>query len=169
MHQYRTHNCGELKTTNINNKVKISGWINRKRDHGGLLFLDLRDHFGVTQCVISRDHTKFSEIESIKLESVLSITGQVLERSKDTINKKLSTGLIEVNIQDFEILSLSETIPFQISIEDDAPEDIRLKHRYLDLRKKKLHENIILRSKIIDSFRNKMIKSGFFEIQTPIA
>ena len=168
MHQYRTHNCGELKTANINNKVKISGWINRKRDHGGLLFLDLRDHFGVTQCVISRDHKEFSKIESIKVESVISITGLVLERSKDTINKKLSTGLIEVNIQDFDVLSLSETIPFQISIEDDAPEDIRLKHRYLDLRKKKLHENIILRSKIIDSFRNKMIKSGFFEIQTPI-
>ena len=105
MHQYRTHNCGELKTANINNKVKISGWINRKRDHGGLLFLDLRDHFGVTQCVISRDHKEFSKIESIKVESVISITGLVLERSKDTINKKLSTGLIEVNIQDFDVLS----------------------------------------------------------------
>ncbi|MFL2661327.1 MAG: aspartate--tRNA ligase [Alphaproteobacteria bacterium] len=168
MNKFRTHNCGELSQTDENQEVILSGWVNKKRDHGGLLFIDLRDHYGVTQCVFDLNIKNFDKIESLKLESVLKISGKVVKRSKDTVNKGLSTGLIEIVVDNFTILNESEQIPFQIAINDDAPEEQRLKFRYLDLRREKIHQNIILRSKVINSIREKMISRGFLEIQTPI-
>jgi aspartyl-tRNA synthetase len=168
MNNYRTHHCGKLSITNVDEKVFISGWLNKKRDHGGLLFIDIRDHFGVTQCVINSDHKMFKIIENIKLESVLKVYGKVVRRSEDTINKNLFTGEIEILSDKIEILNESEQIPFQVSVDDDSPEDIRLKYRFLDLRREKNHKNIILRSKVINSLRQKMISRGFLEIQTPI-
>ena len=168
MNLYRTHNCGELNIDHINNDVYISGWINKKRDHGGLLFVDLRDEYGITQCVINSENPKFKLVENIKLESVIKISGKVVKRSDDTVNKNLPTGEIEILSKDIEILNESEQIPFQVAIDDDAPEDLRLKYRYLDLRRDEKHKNIILRSKIINSIRQKMIDRGFLEIQTPI-
>ena len=168
MNQYRTHTCAEISKNEISEEVIISGWLNKKRDHGGLLFLDLRDNYGITQCVIDTAHKSFSLAESLRLESVLKIKGTVVKRSEETINQNLATGHIEVKIQEFEVLSSSDVIPFQISVDDDAPEDLRLKYRFLDLRKEKIHQNILLRSKVINSFRNKMIALGFNEIHTPI-
>ena len=168
MNQYRTHTCGAITIKDINLNVVISGWLNKKRDHGGLLFLDIRDNYGITQCVIDSEHENFKEFENIKLESVLTISGIVIKRSNDTINTKIFTGEVEIKVNNLKLLNASEIIPFQISSEDDAPEELRLKHRYLDLRKKKLHQNILLRSKIINSLREKMKLRGFFEIQTPI-
>ena len=168
MNQYRTHNCGEISRKDIDKDVILSGWLNKKRDHGGLLFLDLRDSFGVSQCVIDSEHHNFLEAESVRLESVITIYGLVVKRSDDTINKNIPTGEIEIKVKKIKVLNSSEIIPFQISSEDDAPEDLRLKYRFLDLRKKRLHENIILRSKVINSLRKKMTRLGFNEIQTPI-
>ena len=168
MNIYRSHNCGELSLKNTDNDVYLSGWINKKRDHGGLLFIDLRDHFGITQCVFDSNIKGFKEIESLKLESVIKISGNVVKRSQDTINKNLPTGEIEVSVKQFLILNKSDQIPFQIAIDDDSPEDQRLKYRYLDLRRDKIHKNIILRSEVINSIRKKMISRGFLEIQTPI-
>ena len=168
MNLYRTHNCGELNIDHINKDVYISGWINKKRDHGGLLFVDLRDEYGITQCVINSENPKFKLVENIKLESVIKISGKVVKRSDDTVNNNLPTGEIEILSNDIEILNESEQIPFQVAIDDDAPEDLRLKYRYLDLRRDEKHKNIILRSKIINSIRQKMIDRGFLEIQTPI-
>jgi aspartyl-tRNA synthetase len=168
MNQYRTHTCVEISKNEIGKEVIISGWLNKKRDHGGLLFLDIRDNYGITQCVIDTEHESFSKAESLRLESVLKIKGRVLKRSQETINHNLATGEVEIKIKEIEVLSLSEVIPFQISVEDDAPEELRLKYRYLDLRKDKIHQNILLRSRVINSFRNKMISLGFNEIHTPI-
>ncbi len=168
MNLYRSHNCGELNISDIDKDVYISGWVNKKRDHGGLMFVDLRDEYGITQCVINANNSKFKIIESLKLESVIKITGKVIKRSDETINKSLPTGEIEILCKDFEILNESEQIPFQVAVDDDSPEDLRLKYRYLDLRREKNHKNIILRSKIINSIRQKMINRGFLEIQTPI-
>ena len=168
MSYFRSHNCGELSVKDIDKKVFVSGWINKKRDHGGVLFIDLRDYFGMTQCVVNSDNKKFSELETLKLESVIKITGKVVKRSLDTINKNLPTGEIEILSEKIEILNESEQIPFQVAIEDDSPEELRLKYRYLDLRREKNKKNIILRSKIINSLRSKMISRGFLEIQTPI-
>ena len=168
MNQYRSHNCSEISKKDIGKEVKISGWLNKKRDHGGLLFLDLRDNYGITQCVVDTEHDDFHKVESIRLESVLSVTGSVVERSDETINRYISTGEVEIKIKSFEVLNSSELIPFQISQEDDAPEDLRLKYRYLDLRKSRLHKNILLRSNVISAFRKKMTSRGFVEIQTPI-
>jgi len=168
MNYYRSHTCGELSLNDIDKNVILSGWVNKKRDHGGLLFVDLRDHYGITQCVVSMDNKDFKRIESLKLESVIKISGKVVKRSDETINKNLSTGEIEVVLDDVEFLNDSEQIPFQIAMDDDSPEDLRLKYRYLDLRRKKNHENIIFRSKIINSIRMKMLERDFLEIQTPI-
>ncbi len=168
MSYFRSHNCGELSVQDIDKKVFISGWINKKRDHGGVLFIDLRDYFGMTQCVVNSDNKMFSELETLKLESVIKITGKVVKRSLDTINKNLPTGEIEILSEKIEILNESEQIPFQVAMEDDSPEELRLKYRYLDLRREKNKKNIILRSKIINSLRSKMISRGFLEIQTPI-
>ena len=168
MSYFRSHNCGELSVKDIDKKVSVSGWINKKRDHGGVLFIDLRDHFGITQCVVNSDNEMFSVLETLKLESIIKITGKVVKRSLDTINKNLPTGEIEISSEKIEILNESEQIPFQVAIDDDSPEELRLKYRYIDLRREKNKKNIILRSKIINSLRSKMISRGFLEIQTPI-
>ena len=168
MNKFRSHNCGELSLKNDGNVVHLSGWVNKKRDHGGLLFIDLRDHYGLTQCVFDSNIKNFKIIESLKLESVLKIIGKVVKRSEETINKNLPTGEIEISVQEFIVLNQSDQIPFQISIDDDASEEQRLKFRYLDLRRDKIHKNIILRSNVINRIREKMLSRNFLEIQTPI-
>ena len=168
MHPYRTHNCGELSKTNIDEKVRLSGWVHRKRDHGGVVFVDLRDHYGITQCVVDISDKNFSSVEILRNETVVTITGKVRSRSIDTINKELSTGYIEVSILDLEILSNSSDLPLQVNSDEDTNEEIRLKYRFLDLRRSRPHNNIVLRSKIIQSIRNRMIEQGFLEFQTPI-
>ena len=168
MNKFRSHNCGELSLKNNESIVYLSGWVNKKRDHGGLLFVDLRDHYGLTQCVFDSNIKDFNIIESLKLESVLKVIGKVVKRSQDTINKNLPTGDVEIMVQEFEVLNESEQIPFQIAVDDDSPEEQRLKFRYLDLRRDKIHKNIILRSKVINRLREKMLSKNFLEIQTPI-
>ena len=168
MNKFRTHNCSELRKDDSNKIIKLSGFLHRKRDHGNLLFVDLRDHYGITQCVIENTDKKFKILEKIKPESVLTITGKVVKRSAETINKDLPTGEIEVQIQELDILSESEELPMPIFGEQDYPEDIRLKYRFLDLRRKTMHDNIILRSKVISFIRKKMTEIGFNEFQTPI-
>ena len=168
MNKYRTHNCGELSIKDKDKNISLSGWINKKRDHGNLLFLDLRDNFGITQCVIDNTHQSFKELEKIPLETVIKITGKVIERSKDTLNKELATGDIEISIISHEILGTTKELPMPIFSDQEYSEEIRLKYRFLDLRRKKIHQNIILRSKVISFIRNEMEKLGFLEFQTPI-
>ena len=168
MHKYRTHNCSELRENHENSTVKLSGWIHRKRDHGNLLFIDLRDHYGITQFVIENTNKNFKILEKIKPDSVISITGKVLKRTSETINRDLPTGKIEVELKELEILSEAQELPMPIFGEQNYPEDIRLKYRFLDLRRKTVHENIILRSKVILFIRTKMTELGFNEFQTPI-
>ena len=168
MHKYRTHNCSELTNKEAGKTVKLSGWIHRKRDHGNLLFFDLRDHYGLTQCVVENSSNFFKELEKIKPESVVSVEGQVIKRSKDTVNKDLLTGEIEIAISSFTVLSESKDLPMPVFGEQNYPEETRLKYRFLDLRRNEMHENIILRSKVISFLRNKMIENGFLEFQTPI-
>ena len=168
MNKYRSHNCSELRLKDESNTVKLSGWIHRKRDHGNLLFIDLRDHFGLTQCVVESGTEHFKTLEKLRPESVILIKGTVLRRSKETINKNLSTGEIEIHINNLEILSESNELPLPVFGEPEYPEDIRLKYRFLDLRREKMHQNITLRSKVISFVRNKMIELGFMEFQTPI-
>jgi len=166
--KYRTHNCGELTKADKDQDIILSGWINKKRDHGNLLFVDLRDNYGVTQCVIDKSNKFFKELEKIQLESVVKINGKVVERSKETINPDLKTGEIEVNLISFEILGHCKELPMPVFSDQDYAEEIRLKYRFLDLRRKKIHENIILRSKVISFIRSKMSELGFLEFQTPI-
>ena len=154
MHKYRTHNCSELNKNNLNELVTISGWIDTKRDHGNLLFIDLRDNYGITQCVIDAKHIKFNEISALNLESVITVIGKVIERSEDTVNKSLSTGFIEINIDEYNLLSQSLTLPLPVNSDIDYGADVRLKPRYLVLRRNKLHKNILLRNKIISSSEN---------------
>ena len=168
MHLYRSHNCGELTSNNVGNTVKLSGWVDRKRDHGGLLFIDLRDHFGIIQIVIDNDNKFFKLCEDTRLESVITVSGKVVKRSDDLINKKLSTGEIEISIENYIIESLSEILPMPVSGEHDLGEEVRLRNRFLDLRRPAMQKNMLLRSKIISSIRNKMITAGFHEFQTPI-
>ncbi|MDB2697085.1 aspartate--tRNA ligase [Alphaproteobacteria bacterium] len=168
MHKYRTHKCDELRHHNVNDVVKLSGWVHRKRDHGQLIFIDLRDHYGLTQVVVDSSNDNFSIIENLSLESVITITGIVVERSSDTINKSLPTGDIEVNLTELEIISKSNALPLQVNSDEDYGEETRLKFRYLDLRRNRPHSNIILRSNIIQTIRNKMLELGFIEFQTPI-
>ena len=168
MHQYRTHNCNGLRAEDINQEVRLSGWVHRKRDHGGLLFIDLRDHFGITQLVFDPDSSAFQEAEKVRNESVITINGKVVQRSDDTINKVLPTGNIEVYVDTLEVIGNSDDIPLPVFGEPDYPEEIRLKYRFLDLRRETLHKNIILRSEIINFIRSKMIENDFLEIQTPI-
>ena len=168
MNRYRTHNCGELTKKNKDQDIVLSGWINKKRDHGNLLFIDLRDNYGVTQCVIDKSNEHFKELEKIQLESVVKINGKVVERSKDTINSDLKTGDVEVTINSFQILGECKELPMPVFSDQDYAEEIRLKYRFLDLRRKKIHDNIILRSKVISFIRNEMLKLGFLEFQTPI-
>ena len=168
MHPYRTHNCGELKLDHVDQTVRISGWVFRKRDHGQLLFIDLRDHYGLTQVVVTPDRAFFDECQRVRSESVIVVTGKIVARSSDTINEALPTGKIEVMAESITIESLADPLPFQITVEDDGPEETRLKYRFLDLRRDHLHKNILLRSQIIASLRRRMIGHGFTEFQTPI-
>ena len=168
MHKYRTHNCSELNLNDKGKKVFLSGWINKKRDHGNLLFVDLRDNYGLTQCVIDKSNKFFNDLEKTQLENVIKVEGVVVERSKDTINQEIKTGEIEIKILSFEILGYCKELPMPVFTDQEYAEDIRLKYRFLDLRRKKIHENIILRSKVIAFIRSEMIKLGFLEFQTPI-
>ncbi len=168
MHKYRSHNCSEIRKQNSGSTVKLSGWIHRKRDHGNLLFFDIRDHFGLTQCVVENSSSFFNKVEKIKPESVVCVSGQVVNRTSDTINKNLPTGEVEVKVSSFEILSESKDLPMPVFGEQGYPEETRLKYRFIDLRRQEMHENIVLRSKVISFIRNKMINSGFLEFQTPI-
>ena len=168
MNIYRTHTCGELNISHKGQKIILSGWINKKRDHGNLLFIDLRDNYGLTQCVVDNENKVFKEIENLPLETVLKITGEVIERDKDTINKNLLTGEIEISINDFEVLGRTKELPMPVFSDQEYSEEIRLKYRFLDLRRKKIHQNIILRSKVISFIRSEMNKLGFLEFQTPI-
>ena len=168
MNKYRTHNCSELTKNNNGQNVILSGWINKKRDHGNLLFIDLRDNYGITQCIIDKGNENFKELEKTQLESVIKVNGKVIERSTDTINLDLQTGEIEVNIISYEIIGSCKELPLPVFSDQEYSEEIRLKYRFLDLRRKKIHENIILRSKVISFIRNEMFKLGFLEFQTPI-
>ena len=168
MKKYRTHTCGELNKSHKGKVVSLSGWINKKRDHGNLLFVDLRDNYGITQCVIEKSNSIFKEIEKCSLETVIKISGSVIERSSETINKNISTGEIEIKINEIDILGKTKELPMPVFSDQEYAEEIRLKYRFLDLRRKKIHENIILRSKVISFIRNEMQKLGFLEFQTPI-
>ncbi len=168
MNKYRSHNCNEIRKKNVGDKVLLSGWINKKRDHGNLLFLDLRDHYGITQCIIDKDNSKFEILEKIQLETVIKIEGKVVNRSPETINKEIDTGEIELIIDDFKVLGSCKELPMPVFSDQEYAEDIRLKYRFLDLRRKKIHENIVLRSKVISFIRSEMSKYGFLEYQTPI-
>ena len=165
MNKYRTHNCNELDKDNSEQEVVLSGWINKKRDHGNLLFIDLRDNYGMTQCIIDKSNESFKLLEKIQLESVIKINGKVVKRSDATINSELQTGEIEVNIDKFEVLGTCKELPMPVFSDQEYAEEIRLKYRFLDLRRKKIHDNIILRSKVISFIRNEMSKLGFLEFQ----
>ncbi len=168
MNKYRTHNCGELTIKNSGDNVILSGWVNKKRDHGNLLFLDIRDNYGTTQCIVEKDKTFFNTLEKIQLETVVKISGLVSKRTEETINKDLKTGQIEILIDSYEILGECKELPLPVFSDQEYSEEVRLKYRFLDLRRKKVHENILLRSRVISFIREEMIKSGFMEFQTPI-
>ncbi|MDE3115746.1 MAG: aspartate--tRNA ligase, partial [Pseudomonadota bacterium] len=168
MHAYRTHTCGELRQEAVGQEVRISGWVNRRRDHGGLVFLDLRDHYGITQCVVEPDCPAFAEADRCRSEWVVTVTGPVVARSEDTVNKELPTGAIEIRIEEISIQSVAAELPLPVFGDLEYPEDTRLKYRFLDLRRERLHQNITLRSHVISSIRRRMIEQGFTEFQTPI-
>ena len=168
MHKYRTHNCSQVRFSDLGKKVKLSGWVHRKRDHGQLIFVDLRDNYGITQVVTDSSSNHFSIVESLTLETVISITGEVIERSKETVNKNLPTGDVEINIEQLEVLSKASPLPLQVNSNEDYGEETRLKYRYLDLRRARPHENILLRSNVIQMIRKKMLERDFVEFQTPI-
>ncbi len=168
MNKYRTHKCNELRKSDVEKSVSLSGWINKKRDHGNLLFIDLRDSYGITQCIIDKENKNFSELEKTQLETVIKVNGKVVIRSDETKNKDIETGEIEVAISEYETLGTCKELPLPVFSDQEYAEEIRLKYRFLDLRRKKIHENIILRSKVISYIRNEMTKLGFLEFQTPI-
>ncbi len=168
MSKYRTHNCDELRKENSGENVFLSGWVNKKRDHGNLLFIDLRDNYGVTQCVIDKENSNFEKLEKIQLETVIKVEGKVIERANESINNEINTGEIEIIIKNFLTLGKCKELPLPVFSDQEYAEEIRLKYRFLDLRRKKIHENIILRSKVISFIRNEMNKLGFLEFQTPI-
>ena len=168
MHPYRTHTCAALRRADVGAQARLSGWVHRKRDHGGLLFVDLRDHYGLTQIVADTDSPAFSTLERLRVESVVTVTGKVVARTADTVNASLPTGEIEVRAAEVEVRSAAEELPMPVAGEQDYPEDIRLKYRYLDLRREKVHANMMLRSAVIASLRRRMIEQGFTEFQTPI-
>jgi len=168
MHAYRTHTCSELRAAHVGETARLSGWIHRKRDHGGLLFVDLRDHYGLTQCVLEPDNANFATLERMRAESVVTVTGKVVARSAETVNKNLPTGDVELVVDTLEVQSAAEELPLPVFGEPDWSEEVRLKHRYIDLRRESLHKRIVLRSQIIDSLRRRMVEQGFLEYQTPI-
>src|SRR3954463_9322041 len=168
MHAYRTHSCGELREAAVGETVKLSGWVHRKRDHGNLLFVDLRDHYGITQIVTDVADTAFPALEGVRVESVVTVEGRVVRRAAGAVNPNLPTGQIETHAEAVTIQSAAQELPLPVFGEQDYPEDIRLRYRYLDLRTEKMHANIILRSQVISSIRRRMIEQGFTEFQTPI-
>ena len=168
MHAYRTDTCGALRLADAGRPARLSGWVHRKRDHGHLLFIDLRDHYGVTQCVIDASSALFPAVDGLRLESVVTLTGRVAARSADTVNAKLDTGEVELAIAEMEVQSEAEPLPFPVNAEADYPEEMRLAYRFLDLRRERMHANIMLRSQVIASIRRRMIEQGFTEFQTPI-
>src|SRR3954464_11853459 len=168
MHAYRTHSCAELRVTNVGETVRLSGWVHRKRDHGHLLFVDLRDHFGITQIVADTDSPAFKVLDRLRVESVVTVEGAVVARSAETINVNLATGEIEVRAGPVTVQSEAAELPMPVFGEQDYPEEIRLKYRYLDLRREQVHANIMLRCAVINSIRRRMIDQGFTEFQTPM-
>jgi aspartyl-tRNA synthetase len=168
MHEYRTHTCGALRLGDAGQAARLSGWVHRKRDHGQLLFIDLRDHYGVTQCVIDVSSPLFATADALRLESVITVTGKIVARSDDTVNPNLPTGEVELVIGELVVQSVAEPLPLPVNADADYPEDIRLTYRFLDLRRERVHANIVLRSKVIASIRRRMIEQGFMEFQTPI-
>jgi aspartyl-tRNA synthetase len=168
MHPYRTHTCGALRASHSGERVRLSGWIHRKRDHGQLLFIDLRDAFGLTQCVIDVSSPLFATLEEARPESVLTVTGPVVPREEETVNPSLPTGEVEVRVAEAIVQAPAALLPLQVNAEEDAGEEIRLRYRYLDLRREKMARRIHLRSAVINSIRRRMVEQGFTEFQTPI-
>jgi len=168
MHAYRTHTCGQLRKADVGQRVRLSGWVNRRRDHGGLLFLDLRDHYGITQCVVEPDAPAFAEADKCRSEWVVTVTGRVVARPPEMVNRELATGDVEVRIEEFAVQSVAEELPLPVFTDIEYPEETRLKYRFLDLRRERLHRNITLRSTVISSIRRRMLEQGFTEFQTPI-
>ncbi|HEY0413649.1 MAG TPA: aspartate--tRNA ligase [Allosphingosinicella sp.] len=168
MHAYRTHDCGQLRASDVGTRVRLSGWIHRKRDHGGVLFVDLRDHYGLTQIVAKANSEPLRVLEHLRAESVVTITGEVVSRGPEAANPNLATGEIEISVEEVAVQSAAEELPLPVAGEADYPEDIRLRYRFLDLRRDRLHANIVLRSEVIASIRRRMVEAGFTEFQTPI-
>src|SRR5438046_8314554 len=168
MHAYRTHTCAELRAEDVGQTVRLSGWVHRKRDHGHLLFVDLRDHYGITQIVADTESPAFKVLDRIRVESVVTVEGKVVARSPETVNTNLATGEIEIAAGDVTVQSAAAELPMPVFGDQEYPEEIRLKYRYLDLRREQVHSNIVLRSKVISSIRRRMIDQGFTEFQTPI-
>ena len=168
MHIFRTHTCGELRAQQDGTNARLSGWIDRKRDHGNLLFIDLRDNFGTTQVVVDVSSPLFPKIEELSLESVITVTGPVVRRSEETINSGIPTGEVELQIQSIDVQSTADPLPMPVNQDAGYPEDIRLRYRFLDLRREQMHRNILLRSNVIASIRRRMVDAGFIEFQTPI-
>jgi aspartyl-tRNA synthetase len=168
MHAYRTHTCGALRATDAGREARLSGWVHAKRDHGGLLFIDLRDHYGLTQCVFPAGSPAFAAADAVRPESVITVTGTVVLREAGTVNPRLPTGEVELRVGALEVQSVAEVLPMQVAGEERFPEDIRLRYRFVDLRRAKIHHNMILRAQVIASIRRRMIDAGFTEFQTPI-
>ncbi|WP_287994887.1 amino acid--tRNA ligase-related protein, partial [Acidiphilium sp.] len=168
MHEYRTHTCGALRAADAGSTARLSGWVNVKRDHGGLLFIDLRDHFGITQCVIPNGSAVFDLAEATRVESVITVTGTVVARDAATVNPRLPTGEIELRVEDFVVQSAADVLPIQVAGDAQFPEDLRLRYRFLDLRREKLHRNIMLRANVVTWLRREMTARGFTEFTTPI-
>ena len=168
MHAYRSHTCEELRESHVGETVRISGWVHRKRDHGNLLFIDLRDHYGLTQCVIDVSSPLFETAEAARPESVLTVTGAVVERSEETVNASLPTGQVELKVEEIIVENTAEVLPMQVAGEAEYSDEMRLSHRFIDLRREKVHANMVLRSNVISSIRRRMTDQGFLEIQTPI-
>ena len=168
MHAYRTHTCGELRREHIGQTVRLSGWVHRKRDHGNLLFVDLRDHYGITQCVVETEEEAFASVEGLRSESVITLTGPIVERSPDTVNKSIPTGDVELRITEITVQSAAAELPLPVFGEQEYPEETRLRYRFIDLRREQMHRNIMLRGDVIASIRQRMLAQGFSEFQTPI-
>jgi aspartyl-tRNA synthetase len=168
MHAYRSHKCHELNSSHVGQTVRLSGWVHRVRDHGGILFIDLRDHYGITQVLADPDSAAFADVEKVRSEWVIRIDGEVKARDAGLVNPKLATGEVEVFIREIEVLGAADELPLPVFGELDYPEETRLKYRFIDLRREGLHDNIVLRSKVISSIRNRMVDQGFMEYQTPI-
>jgi aspartyl-tRNA synthetase len=168
MHAYRTHTCGELRKSHVGETVRLSGWLHRRRDHGGVMFIDLRDHYGLTQIVFNPGSAGFATVERLRAESVITVEGKVVARDADLVNANLGTGEIEVVGGAVEVQSEAAELPMPVFGDHSYPEEIRLKHRYLDLRREALHKNMVLRSNVIASLRRRMVAEGFTEYQTPI-